>query len=273
VFPRSGPGATAAVRLDEVSVATGTRIHYAESGEAGGEPVLFLHGYADSWLSWSPILERLPETIHAFAPSQRGHGDSNRPDCCYGISDFVADAVAFLDAVGIERASLVGHSMGALVAQRMATEHPRRVRRLVLLGAYAQGSSAVFLDLADLVEGLADPVPEAFVRDYQLSTLHTPLPAFALEAVVAESRKLPSRLWREVLAELLDADLRDGLSRIQAPTLILWGVQDLIVDRAEQQLLWASIPQATLRLYSDTGHALHRERPDVFVRHLEAFLE
>lgn len=274
---RAGAGRSArdipAVRRGEVALSTGVRVEYAEAGRPGGEPVLFLHGYTDSWFSWAAVLERLPDSIHGLAPSQRGHGDSERPGCCYAVEDFVADAVAFLDAVGVDEATVVGHSMGSFIAQRVAIDHPRRVRRLVLVGSYTHAANNVVLDLAELVETLEDPVPEAFVRDFQRSTLHGPVPDPFLETVVSESRKLPARVWRDALAGMLAADNRQDLSRIQVPTLILWGVRDLIFDRAEQELLWASIPQATLRLYSDTGHGLHWERPEPFVRHLAAFLE
>src|SRR5262245_36939969 len=100
-------------RFGNLSLDTGVRLHYAESGSAGGEPVLFLHGYTDSWYSFAPVLPRLPASLHAFAPDQRGHGDSERPACDYAPADFAADAVAFLDAVGVREATVVGHSMGS----------------------------------------------------------------------------------------------------------------------------------------------------------------
>jgi non-heme chloroperoxidase len=82
-------------------------------GDPDGQPILFLHGYTDSWFSFSRLLPLLPTHYRAYAFSQRGHGDSERPDCCYEVADLVADVVAFLEAVGVERATVVGHSEGA----------------------------------------------------------------------------------------------------------------------------------------------------------------
>jgi pimeloyl-ACP methyl ester carboxylesterase len=76
-----------------------------------------------------------PPRYHAYALDQRGHGDSDRPDCCYTVEDFAGDVAAFLDAVGAGRATLVGHSGSCLVARCVAEIHPERVARLVLIGA------------------------------------------------------------------------------------------------------------------------------------------
>jgi pimeloyl-ACP methyl ester carboxylesterase len=133
------------LRFATTRLASGPQVHYAEQGDPGGEPILFLHGYTDSWFSFSRLLPLLPSRYHAFAVSQRGHGDSDRPDCCYTIEDLVADTVAFVDAVGVERTTLVGHSGGSFPARRVPETQPERVTRLVLIGSAgvaAQGGDA-----------------------------------------------------------------------------------------------------------------------------------
>jgi non-heme chloroperoxidase len=116
-------------RFATTSVATGVDLHYAEQGEPGAEVILFLHGWPDSWYSHRRVLELLPPgEHHAFAVDQRGFGGSGRPDHGYAIDDYAADAVAFLDAAGIERATVVGHSFGSFVARRMARVAPGRVQ-------------------------------------------------------------------------------------------------------------------------------------------------
>jgi alpha/beta hydrolase fold len=112
------------LRFATTRLASGPQVHYAEQGDSGGEPIVFLPGYTDSWFSYSRVLPLLPARYHAYAVDQRGHGDSERPDCCYTVEDFAADVVAFLDAVGVERATLVGHSASCLVARRVAEAHP-----------------------------------------------------------------------------------------------------------------------------------------------------
>jgi non-heme chloroperoxidase len=118
-----------------VSLSAGVRIEYVEQGpaEADGVPVIFLHGVTDSWRSFERVLPLLPTSIRAFALSQRGHGDSSRPTSGYRLADMSADLLGFFDAMGLRTAILVGHSMGASVAQRFVIDHPDRVERLAYL--------------------------------------------------------------------------------------------------------------------------------------------
>jgi non-heme chloroperoxidase len=263
---------TADIRFGSIAARTGVRLHYAEVGSPGGEPVLFLHGYTDSWYSFSPVLSLLPLAVHAFALDQRGHGDSERPQRGYTMADFAADAVAFLDALGVRRATVVGHSMGSFVAQRVAIDHPDRVERLVLIGSYTTAVNEGVLGLTEQIHALADPVPAEFVREFQLSTAYRALPESFLDRVVSESGKLPARVCHDVLAGIMAAGSRDDLHKVRAPTLILWGNRDAIFGREEQERLRDGIPAATLRIYPDTGHALHWEQPERFVQDFLEFL-
>ena len=89
-------------------------------GPAGGDAMVFLHGWPDSWFSFSRVMPLLPPRLRLFALDQRGFGDSERPERGYGIPDLADDVVAFLDAVGVERATVVGHSYGSFVADSRA---------------------------------------------------------------------------------------------------------------------------------------------------------
>ena len=160
-----------------VSLKTGVRMEYVEQGNPDGLPVVLLHGVTDSWRSFERVLPRLPADVHALAISARGHGDSSRPEHGYGLSDMSRDLDAFMDAVGLPPAVIVGHSMGSTVAQRFAIEYPGRVRALVLEGAFmprpANDEVRKFLDE---VLALKDPIDPAFARAFQQSTLAQPVP-------------------------------------------------------------------------------------------------
>jgi pimeloyl-ACP methyl ester carboxylesterase len=251
---------------------TGVRLDYAEQGPADGEAFLFLHGYTDSRVSWSRVLPLLPPTVRAVALTQRGHGDSARPAGGYTMRDFAADALAALDRLEIRRATMVGHSMGSLVVQRLAIDRPERVARLVLIGAGANARNDATTALRADVEALPDPVPEAFVREFQESTAYEPLPRDFLDRVVAESRKLPARLWRTVLDGILEFDGTPELAAVRCPTLILWGEGDGIFGRAEEERLRDGIAGAELRVYEKTGHSPNWECPETVVRDLLAFV-
>jgi pimeloyl-ACP methyl ester carboxylesterase len=145
------------------------------------------------------------------------------------------------------------------------------VRRLALIGTIATPVNDAALALRDAVRELTDPVPEAFVREFQASTLHVPVPGPFFEGVVAESRKLPARVWQAVAEGFCDFDDSGRLGRITAPTLLLWGEADAYFPRAEQELVAAAIPGARLVTYAETGHAPLWERPERVARDLEAF--
>jgi pimeloyl-ACP methyl ester carboxylesterase len=266
----SKPGAP---RLNEVRLSTGVTIQYAEQGNPGGEPVILLHGYSDSWFSWSRALPHFPARYRVYALSMRGHGDSERPASGYHMRDLAADVIAFMDEKKIVRANVVGHSMGSLVAQQVALAAPRRVSHLVLVGsAPSIAEFAGVSDLKPVVEALADPVPVDFVREFQKSTVTAPVPDAFMNTAIAESGKLPARVWRDLLAGMLATDRAVALGRSGIPTLLMWGDKDAYATRPAQDSLLAMIRTAELRAYENTGHAPHWERPRDFTSDLVAFL-
>jgi len=260
------------LRFADVRLKTGVRLHYAEQGDPAGQPVILLHGYTDSWFSFSRVLPLLGAKYRVYALDLRGHGDSDRPASGYQFHDFAADVVAFMDAKGLKRATIVGHSMGSFIAQQIALAAPERVERLVLVGSATTVRNNVVLELQQAVETLGDPVPAKFAREFQASTIYQPLPDDFMDRVVAESLKLPARVWRATMTGMLAADGKTKLGNIKTPTLILWGDQETVFPRAEQDLLAAQLPQAILQVYPKTGHALHWERPEQFVHDLEEFI-
>jgi non-heme chloroperoxidase len=257
-------------RFATTRLATGPQIHYTEQGDPDGDPIVFLPAYADSWFSYSRILPLLPAPYHAYALDQRGHGDSERPACCYTVDDFAADAVAFLDAAGIERATLVGHSGSCLTARRVAVTHPDRVMGLVLIGAPLSLAKPSVLAFQSAVHALEDPVPAPFAREFQAGAVHVPLPEEFLKGLVAASLKLPAHVWKAALDGLVAFDDAADLGRISAPTLLIWGDHDAVVSLEDQQRLRDAIPAARLKVYPETGHSPHWERPERVAADLDA---
>jgi non-heme chloroperoxidase len=222
---------------------------------------VLLHGITDSWRSFERVLPHLPESIHAFAVSQRGHGDAGRPASGYRPRDFAADLAAFMDVLGLGAAVIAGHSMGGSIAQRFAIDHPARVLGLVLVGSVTTWRGHPdFVELWDsVVSTLEDPVDPGFVREFQESTLAQPVPPAFLETVVRESLKLPARVWKAALLEgLLRDDFSGELGGIEAPTLIVSGGQDALT-RSEQEPLAAAIAGSRRAVYPGAGHGLHWE--------------
>ena len=258
--------------LGAVRLTTGIRMRYAEAGRPSAEPVILLHGFTDSWYSWDRVLPSLGERAHLFALDQRGHGGTDRPAGGYSLESMAADVIAFMDAMRLPRATIVGHSMGSMIAQHVATIAPQRVTRLVLVGSTADPRNEVVRSLRAPVDAMADSAPAAFVREFQTSTVHAPVPAAFMERVIADSRAVPPHVWRGALHGMLADGAPAPLGRIAAPTLIVWGEHDAIFGRADQDALVAAIPGALLKAYPATGHAPHWEQPDRFVSDLGDFL-
>jgi pimeloyl-ACP methyl ester carboxylesterase len=263
----------AAFREGTVRLRTGVDMHYVEQGQAEGPVLVLLHGYTDSFRSFELVLPVLPRSFHVYALDQRGHGDSSRPEAGYSQSDYAADVVAFLEAKGIERAVLVGHSMGSFIAQQVALEHPGRVEGLVLIGsAPTVAGNPVALELKSYVDTLSEPVDAEFVREFQASTFFRPIPGSFLDTAVAESLKVPARVWKAALDGLIAEDHAARLKDITAPTLVVGGDRDGFFPAAQQQALAQALPRATLALYEETGHAPHVELPHRFVQDVRGFL-
>jgi non-heme chloroperoxidase len=262
--------------IKSVELPTGVMLPYVEQGAASGVPVLLLHGVTDSWRSFERVLPHLPGSIRAVALTQRGHGDADRPTAGYRFQDFAADLAALMDALGIEAAVIVGHSMGSYVAQRFAMDHPERTLGLVLVGSATtwRGNPAV-LDLWNsAVSKLTDPVDPVFVREFQRSTLAQPVPQAFFEAVVQESLKVPARVWRAAFEAIVNDDHSGELGKIEAPTLIVWGDRDdEFCPGGDQEALRAAIAGSRLVVYSGAGHALHWEEPERFAADLAAFVQ
>src|SRR5829696_6790768 len=166
---------------------TGLRLHYAEQGDREEEAIIFLHAYADSWFSYGRVLPLLSPAYHAFALDQRGHGDSDKPECCYAADDYAADVDAFMEAVGIDEATLVGDSSGGLIAQRVALDYPHRVggqrggHGVVGVPAHAGRSDSARVRQG--APGEHNPLLE--------SIIHHPVPEEFLERAISQSLKVP----------------------------------------------------------------------------------
>ncbi|MEW6420180.1 MAG: alpha/beta hydrolase [Deinococcota bacterium] len=242
--------------------------------------VLFLAWLGGSRLGWQPVVEAIGDEDRALAPDHRDTGDSDPFEDAFTLADLADDAAAFLRAVDAAPAFVVGLSMGGMVAQQLALRHPELVRGLVLVsttpgGAEAtpateRGRAALFLP-ADMEpqerarqaltlmthEGFAAAHPEALDRAAANAVRHP---------MSAESFK---RQFRAIRAHDTTADL----ARLTVPTLVLHGEQDDLIPLPNAERLAEGISGAELRVYPNTGHMPHLERPAKFLRDLRGFLK
>lgn len=263
--------------IKSVELPNRVRLPYAEQGDRSGVPVLLLHGFADSWRSFELVLPHLPESIHAFALTQRGHGDASHPATGYGIPHFAADLAAFMDALHLGAGVIVGHSMGSAVTLRFALDHPERTVGLVLVGASStMGGTATARRFWDsTVSKLTDPVDPALVRGMTESMLAQPVPEPFLDAAVQEGVKVPAFVWKSAFESRwrLEGDFSAELGKIEVPTLIIWGDRDMRYPRSEEEALVSAIRGSRLVVYPGAGHLLHWEEPERFASDLVTFVE
>lgn len=199
------------------------RLEYAEQGNADGVPVIFLHGITDSWHSFESVLANLPSSIHAFAISQRGHGDSERPVQNYTPKDFAADIAEFIKQKNLDRAFIVGHSMGGVNVQQFAIDYPELIKGLVIID-----SDPIFKNNPGMPEfyqevlKLEGAIDRKFMDDFQKATLADPIDSAYYNLLVDEGIKVPSSVFKAALEGLMNVDFTEQLKQITAPALIFW---------------------------------------------------
>lgn len=255
----------------------GVVLEHVERGRRSPErpSLLMLHGATDSWRSFEPVLDRLPPDQHAIALSQRGHGGSTQSALRHGTADHAADVLAAIDRLELDRPLLVGHSMGAHHALRVAVQAPTRLRGLVLIGAFAG-----FSDKPELrawhdatIAPLADPVPPEVARAFQVDTLARAIDPDRLDLYVAESLRVPARIWRETFAGFFDDRWMGAIDGLALPTRLIWGERDTFVPREDQQRLQRWLRRSTLSVHAEAGHAVHWEDPARVATEIAAFAQ
>lgn len=256
-----------------VRAANGLRFAYVEQGERDGPVALMLHGYSDSHRSFDLLRPHLPESWRVIAMTQRGHGKSDKAQDGYSVESMAADVRAFLDALGVERAVLVGHSMGAAVALQAAADIPGRVCGVVLIGGFAnyRGNASV-VELMEEVAKFGDRLDPEFVLAFQESTLADMIPQSFLDLVVSESLRCPTHVWRAALDGQLNASPLAAARRCIAPVALIRGEWDAFVPHADQLALRDALGSARLFTMRTTGHAPLWERPEETANLIRGFV-
>ncbi len=258
-----------------VTLPNGLTLSYAEQGDRSGPALALLPGPTDSWVSYEPVLEAITLSIRTVAVSQRGHGDSDKPMTGFRVEDYAADVPLLLDALGIERAVLAGHSGSCLVARRVAIDRPERIVGLVLEASPTtlRGHAGLEAFVASVVSGLEDPIDAAVARSIVVDTSTERVAPGMVDRLAAEVLKAPARVWREMFADLLTYDDVEDLGRITAPTLLIWGSADGLLPRAMQDQLLSRVAGAELLVYQGVGHTPRWEDASRFAADVAAFVE
>lgn len=243
-----------------------------------GAPILFIAGTMCTREVWSGIRPMLSGFQH-IAFDNRDVGRSSLSPVAYSIGDLAQDALALLDGLRIESAHIVGHSMGGQIAQELALLAPARVRSLVLANTWAKFSTrerSLFKLWRDIRRDSSSY--DTFLRavmffSYGATTLTGRSCEEMADAFKAAGEPQTSEaFFRNVTADLA-ADTADRLHMIEAPTLILWGDEDVIVPPAHAAQLREKIPHAEAVCIEGTGHLSFIEAPEPFGKAVLEFLQ
>jgi pimeloyl-ACP methyl ester carboxylesterase len=260
----------------------GRPTYYELHGERPGVPLVLVMGMAGSCQGWHALqVPELSKQRRLLLFDHRGVGETPDPGGPFSVADLADDLVGLLDALGIERADLLGAFMGGMAAQEAALRHPERVERLVLVGSYARPDAKRRLLLEhwrDLAR-LADfEQSDYLVRERLLWTLHdeTLEQTDLIEAMVRFFRRDGAPLSADLFARQCDACLgHDTLERLPGldhPTLVLGGREDLLTPPRLQRQIAGQLPNARLVLFSNAGHLVMAEAAQRFNESVLHFL-
>nr|HID12271.1 alpha/beta hydrolase [Anaerolineae bacterium] len=249
-------------------------VHYEACGR--GRPVLLLHCWLGSWNYWLGTMEALGRRYKTYALDFWGFGESGKQGGGFTVQDYVEMVDQFMERLGIERAPIMGHSMGGTVSLSLALEHPERVQKVAVVGSPIVGDGlALFLRLAAhrFLASLAYRVPGAISLGVRLSS---PLLARDWETWYKMFERDLSRTTLESfhhsIASLRKMDLRPRLKDIHVPALGIYGRVDRIVDPRQGEVLARGAPLAEVRYFQRSGHFPMLDEPERFHETLYEFL-
>ncbi len=284
---RRRQGGASGLRQMEVTV-HGYRRAFVTGGR--GPVVVLVHGIGDSAATWMEVLERLSRTHTVVAPDLLGHGRSDKPRADYSVGAYANGLRDLLTILGVERATVVGHSLGGGVVAQFAYQFPDRCERLVLVSTGGVGRAVhPVLRLAAVpgaevvLPALGLPGAGAVVGAAgALARASGILPSEDVEGITRALRRLPDTGarralvrtlraavdWRGQCITMLDrAYLAEGM-----PTLVVWGRRDGIIPFGHAVAVHRAMPGSRLEVFEHAGHFPHRTDPDRFVATLRAFM-
>jgi pimeloyl-ACP methyl ester carboxylesterase len=264
-------------------------IRYRTGGT--GPVVLLIHGMAGSATTWRQVMPGLAQQFTVVAPDLLGHGESDKPQGDYSLGAFASTLRDLLVALGHERATVVGQSLGGGVAMQFSYQYPERTERLVLVGSGGLGR-----EVNRLLSLLSLPGSEAVLKLACAEPVRRAIEATASGAARLGLRPAPvvAELWRSY-ASLGDDAARSAFLRTlravvnprgqavsasnrlhlaaEVPTLIVWGDSDPIIPVEHAYAAHASISGSRLEIFEGVGHYPHCEAPERFVEVLTDFIE
>jgi 3-oxoadipate enol-lactonase len=256
------------------ALVNGLTLHYRQDGRSDGIPLVFINSLGCDLRIWDGVVSRLSHPFALIRFDQRGHGLSDAPPTPYSMRQLAEDVNGLLDHLGIERAILVGVSVGGLVALQTALDFPGRVAALVLCDTAARIGTEAYWN--DRITALREH-GMAFLADTILARWFTPEFIQQNPALYRGFYNLLTRMpldgYIGTCLALRDTDLRDRLGEVHVPALVPCGTQDVVITPEIARGLADSLPNARLRLIENAAHTPSVEQPEALAAAIIEFLK
>ncbi len=253
-------------------------IHYLEAGT--GEPLLLVHSIGQSLYTWRRVFEQLSKSYRVIAVDLLGHGYSARPiQFDYTIAEQSAALIAFMDAMGIQSAHMVGHSMGALYVTHLCSQHPERVGRVILT---APGGLTPEMPL--MIRMIDSPILGGLAcRLYTLKTTKKLLDDAVFDLTILNDEvvsqyyaticdSLSRKAIQLSLHNFDETEVEKQLRLVESEVLILWGAEDKWHLPSASELYHAALRNAQFAVVRNAGHLLHEEKPQRFIEAIQEYI-
>lgn len=260
--------------MPKVAVAGG-EIHYTESGS--GHPLIFVSGLNGTGRAWQPQVDRFSTRFRVITYDQRGTGASDKLQRSFSVDQMTAELVALMDALGIERAHLVGQSTGGAIGQTAAIEYPQRLARLVIYSTWTH-CDPWFRRLFEARRMMYEQCGSELHARFHPLWLYPPDYVNSHDAEIEAERRIaignapPVECSIGRIDAILAFDRRADLGRIRTPTLIIVAQDDYITPSYHAQALHRAIPGSRLEVFAGGGHSLSKTRTEEFNRVVLDFL-
>jgi pimeloyl-ACP methyl ester carboxylesterase len=264
-----------------IALPNGQSLAYIDGGERSGAAVVLIHGYTDNARDWVPMLPYLSKRDRLILVDIRGHGQSAKPECCYTRIDFAYDIKLLLDALGVQKADIVGHSLGSIIAQTFAEYWPERTAHVVLISSTGgappdRPKKPRQFDFAAEIRKLKEPIEADSPFMIAWWDSPTPVDPDFIRRQRQDAAGIPLRVWLAVLDQALPddlfGDLQATLPRLKAPTLLIWGSKDPIMEEDVRESLRKALPTAQVKIFDGLGHNPFWEDPRGVASAVNAFL-
>jgi 3-oxoadipate enol-lactonase len=250
-------------------------VKLAWDAHGSGVPLLMIQGLGYTRHGWGPLSAALSARYRVLLYDNRGIGESDIPEGPYTVAELAGDAAAVLEEAGVGRAHVLGASLGGMVAQELARTRPERIDRLALVCTTGGGAGSFPMPerTVQLMASAADLDPSVAMRRFVENALGPDAPERLADEVLAHRLAHPPDPagWQAQVAAGVAWDGLELASGIRAPTLVVTGTEDNVVDARNSSLLAERIPGARLEQVERAGHLVFWERPDELATVLEEF--